>query len=331
VSETAAPVAPTANGAVPRNTSGQFSPKAGATGVAPQEGAAPTQGGQENAPPSGPQTPEEWSFEGEYDGPDGQKRKVAYRSKAEAIRAAQELDYLRKRNRAVAEREKQFAEFDRLPPEKRAELLGVQLEEIARRKVLEAAKQLDEQEQLQNLPPDVRARLERARANEERLQSLEAERQAREQTEKERADNQRTAAARQRAVAGLEKGLELTGLPKTHHVMALLAEIQQEATSQGLPPLPPDLLAAEANKRYSERGVEPLKKLQGKALLDRLGGDVVRAVLLAERERRGAAAGQPRQQSVAPPRDERLPSPESEKVYGEGQAEQMLRELRNRR
>lgn len=315
----AAPVAAPQNGA-PRNNAGQFSPKAGATGIAPQEGAAPMQGGQENAPPSGPQTPEEWSFEGEYDGPDGQKRKVAYRSKAEALRAAQELDYLRKRNRAVAEREKQFAEFDRLPVEKRAELLGVPVEEIARRKVLEAAKRIDmtpEQVELEELRQFKQQQAER----EKQVEAEAAEQQKQQQRR----------AMRERAVAGLEKGLELTGLPRTHGTMALLAEIQQEATSQGLPPLPPDLLAAEANKRYTERGVEPLKKLAGKALLDRLGPEVTRAVLLAERERRGLAAGQPRQAATQVPRDERLPAPDSERVYGEGEAEARLRAMRNAR
>jgi hypothetical protein len=314
-----APAAAPQNGA-PRNNAGQFSPKAGATGVAPQEGSAPTQGGQQNAPPSGPTTPEEWSFEGEYDGPDGQKRKVAYKSKAEAIRAAQELEYLRKRNRAVAEREKQFAEFDRLAPEEKAKLLNYDAKEAARQEVIRAAKLIDltpEQRELQELR--------------EYKQQQAREAEQRQQTEAQRQKQAQLAQMRQQAVAGLEKGLEVSGLPRTMHTMGLLAEIQQECADQGLPPLPPDLLAAEANKRYGERGIEPLKKLQGKSLLERLGPDVVRAVLMAERERRGLAAGQPRDSAPAVPRDERLPSPESEKVYGEGQAEQLLRELRNRR
>ena len=323
----AAPAAAPANGA-PRNNSGQFSPKAGATGVVPQEGAAPTKGQQGDAPPSGPQSVAEWEgYEGEVD-VYGEKRKVQVKSKAEALRAHQELLAYRQRHRGLAEREKRWASFDSLPPEQKAELLGFNMTEVARKKVIEAARQFDEEEALAQLAPEHQERLRRAKANEEKLARIEAEQATEQQRRQQEAEQQQRLAARREAVAGLEKGLELSGLPKTHHTMALLAEIQQECTDQRLPPLPPDLLAAEANKRYNERGVEPLKKLQGKSLLERLGPDVVRAVLLAERERRGLAAGQPPRQPSTQPLHE---MPKGDKVYGEAEAEQRLRDLRNAR
>lgn len=309
----AAPVAP-ANGA-PRNNSGQFAPKAGATGVAPAEGAAPAADG---APPSGPQSVEEWSFEGEYDAPGGEKRKVQYKSKAEAIRAAQELEWHRKTRRDAVEAEKRARYLlEQAPVEEILQARGLSLEEEARKRVLKAAKEID-------MSPEQRE-LEDLRAY--KAQQAEREQQER-KTHEERQQQAQRQAQRQRAVAGLEKGLELSGLPRTHSTMGLLAEIQHEATAQGLPELPPDLLAAEANKRYTERGIEPLKKLQGKSLLDRLGPDVVRAVLMAERERRGLAASTPRQSS-APSHE--LPASTDDKVYGEAEAEAKLRALRNGR
>ena len=313
----AAPAAAPANGA-PRNNSGQFSPKAGATGVVPQEGAAPTKGQQGDAPPSGPQTIADWQAqEFEVDLPDGRKEKVKWQSKAEAAREAAELRWLRKRNRDVAEKEKRLQAFDSMSPEEKAQLLGFDVHEVARRKVLETAKQID-------MTPEQRE-LEELRA----FKQSQAEREAKAKEDRKAQEvQQQRLAARREAVAGLEKGLELSGLPKTHHTMALLAEIQQECTDQRLPPLPPDLLAAEANKRYNERGVEPLKKLQGKSLLERLGPDVVRAVLLAERERRGLAAVQPPRQPSTQPLHE---MPKGDKVYGEAEAEQRLRDLRNAR
>ena len=315
---------PAAPAAAPRSNNGQFSPKAGATGVVPQGETDATEAsvtGATNgtdAPPRGPQSPEEWSFEGEYETPDG-KKKVAWKSKAEATRAAQELDWLRRRNHAVSQREKQFAEFDRLSPDEKARVLGVDVSGQARSQLLEAAKMAD--------MSDAQREYHRRAAD---LDRREAAIKAEEDRRADEAKARATQARRQRAVAGLEKGLEMTGLPKTHAVMSLLAEIQYEATSQGLPELPPDLLAAEANKRYAERGIEPLKKLSGKALLDRLGQDVVRAVLMAERERRGLLAGQPRAAPPGPPADERLPPSSSDKVYGEAEAEAALRALRNR-
>lgn len=312
----AAPVAAPAQNGVPRNNTGQFSPKAGATGVAPQEGAAPTQAAGGDAPPSGPQTVAEWEgYEGEVD-VYGEKRKVQVKSKAEALRAHQELLAYRKRNRELAEKEKRLQAFDSMSPEEKAQLLGFDVHEVARRKVLETAKQID-------MTPEQRE-LEELRA----FKQAQAEREAKAEEDRKAAEEQqRKLVARREVVAGLEKGLEMSGLPKTHHTMALLAEIQQECTDQRLPPLPPDLLAAEANRRYNERGVEPLKKLQGKSLLERLGPDVVRAVLLAERERRGVAAGQPRTQPMVRS-DERLPEPDG-KVYGEAEANELLRKMRN--
>lgn len=307
----AAPAAAPQNGA-PRNNAGQFSPKAGATGVA--EAVAPAADG---APPSGPQTVDDWkAAEFEVD-VYGEKQKVKWASKAEAQREAQELRAFRKRNREISERERRLSQFDSMTPEQRADLLGFNVDDVARQKVLKAAKELDmtpEQRELEELREFRRTQAEREQA--------EVTRREQEQQQQQRA------AARREAVSGLEKGLALSGLPKTHHAMALLAEIQQECTDQRLPPLPPDLLAAEANKRYSERGIEPLKKLQGKSLLERLGPDVVRAVLMAERERRGTIAGQPRQ-SVTPSRE--LPPPDDAKVYGEAEAEEMLRRMRNAR
>jgi hypothetical protein len=315
VAGAAAPAAaPVPNGA-PRNNSGQFSPKAGATGVAPQAGAQASDG----APPSGPQTPEEWAgYEGEVD-VYGEKVNVKVGSKAEALRAHQELLAYRKRVRDIAAAEKRYADMDRADPEQLLRERGVDVNELARRRVLEAAKLVDmTEEQREN-----HTLKQRLAAYEQQQQQAEQERQ---QAEQQQALQQR----RQVAVAGLEKGLELSGLPKTHHTMALLAEIQQECTAQRLPPLPPDLLAAEANKRYNERGVEPLKKLTGTSLLSRLGPDVVRAVLMAERERRGLAAGQPRQ-APAQAFERELPQADGDKVYGEAEAEAKLRALRNRR
>lgn len=325
MSELAAPAA-APNGA-PRNNSGQFAPKAGATGVAPQEGAALVGDG---APPSGPQSLEQWNVvEGEVD-VYGEKQKVKWGSKAEALREAQELRAYRKRNREIAERERKIASFERMSPEERAEALGLDVSEVARKKVIEAARRIDEEDRLKQLPPEIAQQLREAQEARSERDQLRAEREA----EKQRAEHEaKTAEAKQRrqqAVSGLEKGLELTGLPKTHATMAILAEIQQEATSTPpYLPLPPDLLAAEANKRYNERGVEPLKKMTGKTLLDRLGPDVVRAVLMAERERRGLAAMQPRQ-AASIPAGERLPEPDSGQVFGEGEAEKRLRAMRNR-
>lgn len=313
MSDAAAPAPAPTNGAAPRNNAGQFSPKAGATGVVAQEGATATQGA-DGAPPSGPQTVEEWNgYEGEVD-VYGEKIPIKVKSKAEALRAHQELLAYRKRIYDISQAEKRLREREAAGPDEST------VNERARKRVIEAARLIDmtpEQRELHQLKQEIQRRDEQTAADQRR--------QAEEATQQQRR------VQRERAVAGLEKGLELTGLPRTHHTMALLAEIQQEATSQGMPELPPDLLAAEANKRYGERGVEPLKKLQGKALLDRLTPEVVRAVLLAERERRGLAAGQPRQASQAVPRDERMPDPSSEKVYGEAEAEQKLREMRNRR
>lgn len=323
-----APAAPNGAAPAPRNNSGQFSPKAGATGVVQQSEADATQAGAAgatsgtDAPPRGPQSPDEWKAQEFEVDVYGEKQKVAWKSKAEAQRAAQELAAYRKRVRVIAERERQFEEFDRLPPEKRAELLGVPVEELARKKVLQAARMVDmtpeqrELEELREYKRNQAAAAEQARAEAQ-------------QREKQAARQQR----RQQAVAGLEKGLELSGLPPTHHTMSLLAEIQQEATSQGLPELPPDLLAAEANRRYNERGVEPLKKLKGKSLLERLGPEVVREVLVAERERRGGLAGQPRPTatpSSQPASERELPRPTDNKVYGEAEANELLRAMRNR-
>jgi hypothetical protein len=326
---TAAPAAPQ-NGA-PRNNTGQFSPKAGATGVVPQEGAAQTQG-QENAPPSGPTTPEEWGFEAEVD-VYGEKQKVKWGSKAEAQRAAQELLAYRKRVREIAEAEKRVQARERMPVDELLRERGESIEEHARRKVLEAAKLVDmtpEQQRIYALEQELAKRDQASKSEQERRQQQERQ--------------QRAQQNRQVAVAGLEEGLKLAGIPKTHDSMALLAEIQQKCVLKGLPPLPPDLLAAEANRLYNERGVGPLQKLgelgvgdgpeaikAGDALYERLGKTAVRAILLAERRRRGHAAAQPRAEQSPVPRDERLPSPSSEKVYGEAEAEAMLRKLRNSR
>ena len=305
------------NGAAPRNNAGQFSPKAGATGVAAPEATSGATTGSTNAPASGPTTVAEWEgYEGEVE-VYGEKVPVKVKSKAEALRAHQELMAYRKRVRDIAAAEKRIAEHQRMSPEERARAEGIDIDEIARRKVMQAARMVD------MTPEQIEAHNVR-----QELEALKQERAQREQSEKQQADAEATRQRRVRAVQGLEKGLELSGLPKTHHTMALLAEIQQECVAQRLPPLPPDLLAEEANKRYAERGIEPLRKLQGKALLDRLGPDVERAVLLAVREKRGLAAAQPRQNTQPVARE--LPASDSEGVYGEAEAEARLRAMRNR-
>lgn len=315
MSEGAAPQGAPSNGA-PRNNAGQFSPKAGATGVVPQEGATSTQtpvNGATNgtdAPPSGPQSPEDWSFEDEVD-VYGQKQKVQWKSKAEAKRAAQELFAYQKRVRDIAAAEKRIAEY-----EAQRQAQG-DPEEHFRRRVIEAA-QLSEMNPLER---------ELYALRQEKQQWIDQQQQAKQQEEL-RVKQAERAQLRLKAVEGLERGLEMSGLPKTHHTMALLAEIQQECADQKMPPLPPELLAKEANRRYAERGVEPLRKMTGKSLLDRLGQDVVRNILLAVREQRGIAAAQPRQTaSIA----RELPPQESDKVYGEAEAEARLRALRNSR
>jgi hypothetical protein len=322
----AAPVAPAPQNGAPRNNAGQFSPKAGATGIAPTEGGAAPQG--DGAPPSGPQSVAEWEgYEGEVE-VYGEKQAVKVKSKAEALRAHQELLAYRKRVRDIAAREKQFAEFDRLSPDERAKLLGVPVDDIARRKVLEAAKRIDmtpEQIELEDLREYKRQQAQRE-----------------EEGKKAAEDRQKNAERQQRraaAVSELEKGLQLASLPKTHASMALLAEIQQEATAQGLPPLPPDLLAQEATARYRARHLEPQAKMAddfvasptpegATKFLETLGKSTVRAVLLAEKLRRGLAAGNSRPAPTSIERE--LPTP-SDKTYGEGEAEAKLRELRNRR
>jgi hypothetical protein len=320
MSEGAAPAV--SNGA-PRNNAGQFSPKAGATGVVPQgetsATTAPPTGATSatNAPPSGPQSPEDWGLEGEVD-VYGEKQKVQWKSKAEALREAQELRAYRKRVRDIAEAEKRIQAREQADPEELLRERGISVEELARRKVLEAAKLVD-------MTPEQ----QRIHALEQEIAKRDAEREATTKAEQERQARAEAAQRRQMAVEGLEKGLELSGLPKTHHTMALLAEIQQECTAQRLPPLPPELLAQEANRRYNERGVEPLKKLQGKALLERLGPEVIRNILLAERERRGLAAAQPRQASAAP--SERGLPEDTGSIYGEAEAEARLRAMRNGR
>lgn len=320
MSDGAAPAAPAApqNGA-PRNNAGQFSPKAGATGIAAPEGVAGGEGGSSDAPPSGPTTVAEWEgYEGEVD-VYGTKQKVAVKSKAEALRAHQELLAYRKRVRDIAAAEKRIADRERMAPEQLLRERGVEVDELARRRVIEAAKLVD-------MTPEQRENYELKK----QLAAIEAQKAEAQKAEQQRQEQAAALQRRQQAVAGLEEGLKLSGLPKTHHSMALLAEIQQECTANRLPPLPPDLLAAEANRRFNERGVEPLKKLTGKALLDRLTPDVVRAVLIAERERRGLAAGQSRATPSAPPIDRETPMG-GRNVYGEAEAEQMLRDLRNKR
>lgn len=317
MSDVAAPAAPAAPNGAPRNNSGQFSPKAGATGIAPAEGGVATQG--DGAPPSGPTTVAEWEgYEGEVD-VYGEKQSVKVKSKTEALRAHQELLAYRKRVRDISEAEKRIAAREQMAPEDLLRERGIEVNELARRRVLEAARMVD-------LTPEQRENHELKQRLADRDAKDKAAAEQRQQAEQHAAAQQR----RQVAVAGLEKGLELSGLPKTHHTMALLAEIQQECTAQRMPPLPPDLLAAEANRRYNERGVEPLKKLSGKALLDRVGPEVVRAVLIAERERRGLAAGQPRAPSEQPVHDRELPRQADKNIYGEAEAEQMLRDLRNK-
>ena len=311
MSDAPAPAAP--NGA-PRANNGQFSPKAGATGVT-QEGAPGATDGT-GAPPAGPTTIAEWEgYEGEVE-VYGERVPVKVKSKAEALRAQQELLAYRKRVRDIAARERALDERDRMPTDELLRSRGESIEERARQKVLEAAKMVD-------MTPD---QLDAYNARRE-LEAIKSERHAEQERQKQQADTQRRAQARRVAVEGLEKGLEVSGLPKTHHTMALLAEIQQECADQRMPPLPADLLAAEANKRYAERGIEPLRKLQGKALLDRIGPEVVRAVLLAERERRGLAAGAPRAASVVVERE--TPPPESDTVFDEAEANRRLRALRN--
>ena len=309
MSETAAaPAAPVANGTAPRNNAGQFAPKAGATGVVPQGESATTSG--TGAPPAGPTTIAEWEgYEGEVE-VYGERVPVKVKSKAEALRAHQELMAYRKRVRDIAEAEKRIAAREAAGPDENL------ITERARQKVIDAAKMVDmtpEQQRIHALEQELTKR--------DQAQQAETERQQQQETA------QRRAQARRVAVEGLEKGLEVSGLPRTMHVMALLAEIQQECADQRMPPLPAELLAAEANKRYNERGIEPLRKLQGKALLDRIGPEVVRAVLLAERERRGLAAGAPRAASVVVERE--TPPPESDTVFDEAEANRRLRALRN--
>lgn len=311
-------VAPAPANGAPRNNAGQFSPKAGATGVVPQGETSgtgtPAAGATSGTPPpSGPQSVEDWSLEGEVD-VYGEKQKVSYKSKAEVLRDLQVAKALQKRVRDIQEAERRIQERERQP-----QLTPQQQEAQFRQQVIERAK-------LAEMTP-VERELAQAKAQLAQFQRM--------QEEARRAEQQRIQAEQrrqlsQRAVSEMEEAAQLSSLPYTHATMALMAEIQEEATSQGLPPLPPDLLAAEANKRYNERGVEPLKKLQGKALLDRLGGDVVRAVLMAERERRGLAAGQ-RQPMSQQPSSRELPAPTDEKVYGEAEAAELLRQMRNSR
>jgi hypothetical protein len=320
--DAAAPAAAPANGA-PRNNQGQFSPKAGATGVSQPGEQSETQPGANGAtngtpPPSGPQSVEDWSLEGELD-VYGEKQKVAFKSKAEALRELQVAAALKKRVRDIQEAERRIAERERsagpqLSPEQR--------EAQFRREVMQRAA-------YEEMSPEQR----QIHAMQRQLEQFQQEKIQREAREKQAQQSAAVQQMRERVVADLEKGLEISGLPRTHAMMSLLAEIQEECSHQGLPPLPPDLLAAEANKRYAERGVEPLKALKGQALLDRLTPDVVREVLSAEWARRGHAAAQ-QQTSYAPSpssRGERLPEATDDKVYGEAEAEQMLRQLRNQR
>lgn len=310
-----APAPAAAPNGAPRNNAGQFAPKAGATGIAAPESA----GGQTNgnAAPAGPSSVAEWEgYEGEVE-VYGEKVPVKVKSKAEALRAHQELMAYRKRVRDIAAAEKSLAERQRMSPEERAQADGIDVHEIARRKVMEAARMVD-------MTPEQRE----AYALKQELEAFKRRDAERAEGEKQEAEKARRQQARQQAVAGLEKGLEVSGLPRTMHVMALLAEIQQECVDQRMPPLPPELLAAEANKRYNERGIEPLRKLQGKVLLDRIGPEVTRAVLMAVREQRGLAAGQLRaeqsrhaQNSVAS---------DDGSTYGEAEAEAKLRAMRNR-
>lgn len=305
-------VAPAPSNGAPRNNSGQFSPKAGATGVAQTEAPAAS-GGLTNAPPSGPQSVEDWSLEGEVD-VYGEKQKVSYKSKAEVLRDLQVAKALQKRVRDIQEAEKRIADRERQP-----QLTPQQEEQRFRQQVMQRA-------QLADMTPEARENFQLK----QQLQQFQRQQQEAQQAEQQRQQQEVRQQMSQRAVAELEQAAQMAGLPYTHATMGLMAEIQEEATANGYPPLPPELLAAEANKRYNERGVEPLKKLTGKTLLDRLGADVVRAVLMAERERRGLAAGT-RQPMQSGPSQRELPSPDDDKVYGEAQAAQMLRNLRNQR
>lgn len=308
----AAPAAPT-NGAPPRNNHGQFSPKDGAVGVVQPEGengAVPA-----NGKPAGPPAVgwEGWDGSFEVEG-----KQVKYQSKDEVAKHHRELEWRRKRERAVAEREKQLEQLWQLEPDdferEYFKLRGIDPQKRFQERVLAEAER-------QEMSPEQR-----------RMKALETELARRDNIEKQRRqqfEQQQQQQARQQlrehVVADMEAALEVSGLPKTMHTMSLLAEIQEEATAGGGPPLTKEHLAAEANKRFGERGVEPLKKLQGTALLDRLGPDVVRAVLLAERDRRSGTPAQP-----APSRsvDTRAPV-DAEKTYGEAEASRLLRELRN--
>lgn len=306
--------APAAPAAPPRNNAGQFSPKDGAVGVVPaeeQQGQAPAAGKPAGPPAIGW---DGWDGSGEVE-LEGRKIPVKYGSKTDVLNEARELRWRRQREKAVADREKQLEQLLNMEPDEFLKLRGVDPDKRYRERVIADANALE-------MTPEQR----QAAKDRAELAALKAEREEAKKQAEAQQKAQARAQLRQRVVAEMESALEASGLPQTHATMALLAEIQEEATANGGPPLTKEQLAAEANKRYAERGVEPLKKLQGQALLDRLGTDVVRAVLLAERDRRaGSSVVQPTARASV---DSREPVEQS-KTYGEAEAARLLREMRN--
>lgn len=330
----AAPAAPTSapppNGA-PRNTSGQFSPKDGATGITPPPAAKP---GAAPVAPAEPKKPEPWRVKLKLDNEEIEL------DEERAKRELAELRWRRKQQNEVAAQRKAIEHLIKMAEtggdEAVAKELGIDLDTLAERRMAERqrlAAMSPEQQELERAKAEIAAEAKKLEAEKKRIadETTAAERMKRREASK----------------AEYEAALGHSVLPHSRAKLFLMSQIQRGQTESGAPRFTPEQLG----KAYDEMafsmldelvrapGTKPellarwpdlpklavsaLDKLDGDALLQALGPALKRKVLEASvAEHRG-------QQTIPVRRQQQTEAPAAPRQgpIDEVEAEQRKREF----
>jgi len=322
--------APAAPAAAPTGDGG--APIDSGPGGPPQGGQARAPDGKfaKGAPPAAPPPTEAPFYEDELE-LDGRKERVSFKNKEELrqllqrklgieSKAARELREARE-SKAEASRLRELAKTD---PDAFMREAGQDPVEYARRRALELAK-LEAMDEREREAYELRQENQRIKAEYEEWQKQQQDQQVQQQRQ----------ALKQKNVQFFQAALEAGSLAQTHETLFLLAETQELALREGLPLSDPKELAAATEKRlvrqtqavYSGLAKEAAKDPRSpaaKALISRLGPDVVRAVLAAS-----IADFESKQTFDTPaPVAHTPPAPSAPKGITEDEAERMLRELR---
>lgn len=288
---------PTAEAAVEAITAP--TPTAAPVDATPPAEPAPAEGGAETPAPkpaeSAPPTPKTWRLK--VDGQDldvdeaeltrgYQRAAAANRRFEEAVKARQEAEQIR----------------SGIAKDWRAALkaAGIDPREAAKQEILAAIQEEQRQAQEAQLPQEVRAQLERARAVERELAEIKAKQEA-------ATKEQLSAEAKQyveRFNVEIPKAMEAAGLPKTVEAARLVMAKAHVMTKAGMP-LDFGAAAQAAREELEGRNFAVLRALSPAALVKALGKDAIDGILRYSIEQAKGAPPPPKAPAAAPKKPER--------------------------